>query len=208
MTSNNDQTTEDQQTSAQEAEIRELVEALYRHAEQALKSQFEECEVAGQVVSHAVYGPIFTFQVKNPDGGAYACGFLMNELIAAFRNNNDPAMWLSSFFVELMRKGDSQLLPIPPKSDDEAKALFDGVIVPYCAKTIREEFEPEQVYVDLDFHEEHGPVLEAGFPSIVEGSNVCAMPLHFLMAQYLLNRDPAEPVIQGLYRIRKEHGIE
>jgi hypothetical protein len=206
MTSTNDQQSE--QSSGQEAELKELIEALYRHSEQALKSQFEESEVAGQVVTHPVYGPIFTYKVTNADGGEYVCGFLMNELINAFRNNADPALWLSSFFVDLMRKGGSQLLPMPPQSDDQAKELFDNIIVPQCAATIREEFHPEQVYIDLELHKEHGPVLEAGFPSIAEGNNICAMPLHFLLAQYLLNRDPAEPVIQGLYRIRKEHGLE
>ncbi|WP_274649304.1 hypothetical protein [Paenibacillus humicola] len=208
MTSNNDQTTEDRQEETRNAELQELAEALFHHGVQALKSQFEECEVSGHVAGHALYGPIFTFELKTPEGNDYAVGFFMNELISTFRNNADPALWLSSFFVDIMNSGESRLLPVPPQNEDEAKALFDGHIVPHCAKAIREEFEPEQVYVDLDFHQEHGPVLEAGFPSIVEGNNVCAMPLHFLLAQHLLNRDPAEPVIQGLYRIRKEHGLE
>jgi hypothetical protein len=57
-------------------------------------------------------------------------------------------------------------------------------------------------------HEQAGPVLEAGFPAIKEGNNVCAMPFHLLLTMQLLNRDPADPVVNGLYKIRKEHGLE
>ncbi|MGO4372331.1 hypothetical protein AB4Z21_16480, partial [Paenibacillus sp. MCAF20] len=75
-------------------------------------------------------------------------------------------------------------------------------------EAIRSEFAPEKVHVGLDMHPEQGPVLEAGFPSIIDGNNVCAVPLHLLFTHLMMNRDPAELLIQGLYKIREEHGLD
>lgn len=215
-TENNVSNTEDTQTEPQEvngvgeAEFRQVVQALHENGLKALRFKFEDEQVDGQVLNHEVYGPIFTFKIETRDGGKYATGFFMREMLQTFQNNDDPALWMSSFFFDLMEgnEGQDKLLPMPPQSEDDAKALIDNVIVPYCAKAIREEFPDEQVYVDLDLHEEHGPVLEAGFTSISDGNNICALPLHVLIAHHLLNRDPAEPMVSGLYRIRKEHGLE
>ncbi|MCC3371680.1 hypothetical protein [Cohnella sp. REN36] len=206
-------TTDNQQPDAQGAatdqdKANELVAALYWNGLQALKVRFDDHEVEGQVLKHDVYGPIFSYQVKSPEGQAYVTGFFLREMLATFQTKQDPSLWISSFFVDLMKSPESVLLPRPPQSEDEAKALIDKQIVPHCAQAVREEFAPEPVHVDLDLHEEHGPVLEAGFPAIREGNNVCAMPLHILMAHFLLNRDPADLLIQGLYRIREEHGLE
>ncbi|MBO7742557.1 hypothetical protein I8J29_00015 [Paenibacillus sp. MWE-103] len=209
--SNSNETQDTQeQGNVSEAEFRQVVQALHENGLKALRFKFEDEQVDGQVLNHEVYGPIFTFKIETKDGGKYATGFFMRELLHTFQNNEDPALWMSSFFFELMdgNEGKDKLLPMPPQSEDEAKALIDNVIVPYCAKTLREEFPDEQVYVDLDLHEEHGPVLEAGFTGITDGNNICALPLHVLIAHFLLNRDPAEPMIQGLYRIREEHGLE
>lgn len=208
---NNNVTNDEQEVQQQpsQEEIQRLIGALHNNSIHALKSMFEGDEVDGQVMNHELYGPIFTYRIQVKEGGhAYACGFFMRELLDKFQNNADPAIWLASFFYDLMKGEGSKLLPPPPQSEDEAKALIDGIIVPHCAKSIREEFEEEQVYVDLDFHEQHGPVLEAGFTAIKDGNNVCALPIHILISHFLLNRDPAEPIIQGLYKIREEHGLE
>ncbi|WP_090983734.1 hypothetical protein [Paenibacillus sp. CF384] len=212
MTTNdvsNQNDTQEQAAGIPEEEIQRLIQALHENALRALRFKFEEDQVDGQVLNHEVYGPIFTYKIEVKDGGhKYACGFFMRELLHTFQNNEDPALWMSSFFLDLMDAGGERLLPMPPQSEDEAKALIDNIIVPYCAKAIREEFPDEQVHVDLDLNEQHGAVLEAGFTSISDGNNVCALPLHMLIAHHLLNRDPAEPIIQGLYRIREEHGLE
>lgn len=186
----------------------ELIAAVHWNGLQALKMEFGEQAVEGQVMNHEVYGPIFTYMVKSAEGQPYVSGFFLREMIAGFQQKQDPSLWLSSFYVDLMKSPEGKLLPRPPQSEDEAKALIDKIIVPHCVKAVREEFAPEPVHADLELHEEHGPVVEAGFPSITEGNNVCAMPLHFLMAHYLLNRDPADLLIQGLYRIREEHGLD
>lgn len=199
-----------EQGNISEEEFRQVVQALHDNGLKALRFKFEDEQVDGQVLNHEVYGPIFTFKVETRDGGKYATGFFMRELLQTFQSNEDPALWISSFFFDLMdgHEGADRLLPKPPQSEEDAKALIDNIIVPYCAKTIRDEFPNEQVYVDLDLNEQHGPVLEAGFTAISDGNNICALPLHVLIAHFLLNRDPAEPMIQGLYRIREEHGLE
>ncbi|WP_308634209.1 hypothetical protein [Paenibacillus silvisoli] len=210
MTTNdvsNPNDTQEEQAGIPEEEFRRLIQALHENALKALRFKFDEDQVDGQVLNHEVYGPIFTYKIEVKDGHKYACGFFMRELLHTFQNNEDPALWLTSFFLDLMDKEGDRLLPMPPQSEDEAKALIDNVIVPTCAASIRLEFSDEQVHVDLDFNEQHGAVLEAGFISISEGNNVCALPLHILIAHHLLNRDPAEPIIQGLYRIREEHGL-
>lgn len=196
--------TPDNANNANNEQLLELIKNLYQHSIAALKSEFPDHEVDGQVVQHEAYGPLFTFRVKNEQNGGYACGFFLRELLLNFQQNKNPALWLSSFFVDLMKVQGGVLLPKPPQSEDEAKALMDNVILPHCFSTVKEEFAPEEVYAGLDLHQEHGPVLEAGFPKYKEGNNVCAMPLHLLLAHHLLNRDPAELLIQGLNRILEE----
>jgi hypothetical protein len=127
----------------------------------------------------------------------------LSELARQFQTNPNAVLWLTAFFVDMIRSPESKPLPTPPQSEDEAKAMFDKVIVPHCAQTVREEFDPEPVYVDLELHPEHGPVLEAGFPSIVDGNNTCAIPLHYLLTLHLMNRDPADPLLQALYQLKE-----
>lgn len=196
----NGQTTEDDNNQ----KLMELIKNLFLHSVQALKSEFGEEAVEGQVSQHEIYGPLFSFLVKNEQGEGYACGFFMRELLANFQQNKNPALWLASFYVDLMKTPGGKLLPKPPQSEDEAKAVVDKVILPHCYAAIKEEFAPEEVYTGLDVNKDHGPVLEAGFPKYTEGNNVCAMPLHLLLAHHLLNRDPADLIIQGLYRILDE----
>ncbi|AZN41856.1 hypothetical protein [Paenibacillus albus] len=208
MTTNNvDNTNEMEQQAIPEEELQRLIQALLDNGLKALRFKFEEEDVDGQVMMHEVYGPIFVYKVEQKEGSTNVCGFFMRELLNVFQTNDDPSLWMTSFFLDLMDKGGDHLLPTPPLNEEQAKAVIDVYLVPTCAKAIREEFPDEQVYVDLDLNEEHGPVLEAGFPAISDGNNICALPLHMLMAHFLLNRDPAEPIIQGLYRIREEHGL-
>ena len=95
---------------------------------------------------------------------------------------------------------DGKALPKPASSEN--------VLVPQCIKEITEEFAPEDVHVGLAWNEKLGPVFEAGFPAISDGNNVCAFPLHLLLTHLQLNRDPSELLVQGMYNIRKEHGLE
>ncbi|WP_238590801.1 hypothetical protein [Paenibacillus beijingensis] len=209
MTTDNNLTEEQKQENAnREEEAKQIILGVYQRTMQTLQAEFENYSVEGQIINNGNYGPLYAFQLTDQAGHIYSCGFFINELLEKYRGGGDAGEWLSSFYVELMRGGESRPLPQPPQSEDEAKQLFDGHIVPHCAGALREEFAPEQVYVDLDIHEQAGPVLEAGFPSIKEGNNVCAMPFHFLLTLYLLNRDPADPLVQGLYKIREEHGLE
>ncbi|THF79550.1 hypothetical protein [Cohnella fermenti] len=207
MTTTQDNGQENQER--QEAEkameqMKELVKALHHNGIVALQSQFEGCKVDGQVTQHNVYGPMFTFRVTKEDGNAYVCGFFLRELLSNFQTRPNPALWMSSFFVDLMKSPESVLLPRPPQNEDEAKKVMDGHILPHCFGTIKEEFGPDEIYSGLDLHPEHGPVLEAGFPKYKDGNNVVAMPLHLLLAHFLLNRDPADLILDGLYRILEE----
>jgi hypothetical protein len=158
------------------------------------------------VLNHEVYGPIFIYQVKDDSDSGYVCGFFLRELIEKFQSANKPEEWMASFFVELMKNKGGKLLPKSPENEEEAKALIDQVLIPQCIAAVQEEF-PEQVHAGLDWNEEHGPVFEAGFPVISEGNNTCAFPVHFLLMQLLLNRDPADLILQGLYKIKEEHGL-
>jgi hypothetical protein len=206
---NNETTNEevkDNQTAEPDAQLVELVKAVHHNCLVALRMHFDEVE--GHVVTQEMYGPVFFYHVKNESNHVYSCGFFLRELVNQFQNGNDPAKWLASFFVELMKKEDGQGLRTPPRNEDEAKFIVDKVLVPHCVTLIREEFAPEPVHVDLALHEKFGPVLEAGFPSIVKGNNVCAFPLHLLITHLLMNRDPSELLIQGLYNIREEHGLQ
>ncbi|MBO9607239.1 MAG: hypothetical protein J7639_14860 [Paenibacillaceae bacterium] len=197
--------TDENERAAQEQH--EAIIGLFRLVEHILDTQFEDYQVQSNIGQHPIYGPMYAYGLIKEDK-VYACGFFATELIPRFQEGNDPAGYVESFFVDMIREGDSRPLPQPPQTEDEAKALFDNVIVPYCAKTVRAEFEEDTVYVDLDVHPEHGPVLEAGFPVLIEGVNTCAMPLQFLLALYLLNRDPADPFIQALWKLKDERKEE
>jgi hypothetical protein len=193
-------------TAEQDEKMNELIKAVHHNGLVAMRTHFDPVE--SQVMMHDRYGPIFVFQVKDETGDGYACGFFLRELIAKFQSGGDPGEWMASFYYELMKNKGGRLLPYPPQSEDEAKALIDKTLVPACIAAVKEEFATEQVHVGLDWHKEQGPVLEAGFPEIKDGNNVCAFPLHILMAHLLLNREPSELLIQALYHIREEHGLD
>ncbi|WP_028610029.1 hypothetical protein [Paenibacillus harenae] len=194
-----------EQTAENQEKLAELIKAVHHNGLTALKMHFDDVE--GQVMHQKDYGPVFIYQVKDPSNNVYACGFFLGELIAKFQSGNDPSLWMSSFFVELMKTEGGRALPKPPAGEDEAKALIDKVIVPQCITALHDEFAPEKVHAGLQMHEEHGPVFEAGFPEIKDGNNVCAVPLHLLFTHLLLNRDPSELLLQGMYNIREEHSI-
>ncbi|WP_188538109.1 hypothetical protein [Paenibacillus segetis] len=183
----------------------ELIRAVRHNGLVSLKKHFDEVEV--QVLNQEMYGPVFIYQVKDDSNDVYACGFFLRELITLFQSDRNPAEWMASFFVELMKTKGGNLLPKPPESEEETIALIDKVLVPQCVKAVQEEFAPEKVHAGLELNEEHGPVIEAGFPSIREGNNVCAFPVHLLFTHLMLNRDPSELLLQGLYKIREEHGM-
>ena len=183
----------------------ELIMAVRQNGFVALKSRFDEVNV--QVLNQQVYGPVFIYQVKDDSNDIYACGFFLRELITQFQSGSNPAEWMASFFFEMMKTKGGKSLPKPPESEEETIALIDKVLVPQCIKAVQEEFAPEKVHAGLDMNEEHGPVFEAGFPEIQEGNNVCAFPIHLLFTHLLLNRDPAELLLQGMYKIREEHGL-
>ncbi|RUS47163.1 hypothetical protein [Cohnella sp. AR92] len=208
MTTTPDNVNEREEAEQQNEKLQELVKALHHNGIVALQSQFEGCKVDGQANQHSVYGPMFTFRVTKEDGNAYVCGFFLRELLNAFQNSPNPALWMSSFYVDLMKVPESVLLPRPPQNEEEAKKMMDGQILPHCFNAIKEEFDADEIYSGLDLHPQHGPVLEAGFPKYKDGNNVCAMPLHLLLAHHLMNRDPADLIIDGLYRILEEHENE
>lgn len=193
-----------QATDSNEKRV-ELLKAVYHNGMTALNMFFDD--VSGQVLNQERYGPIFVFQVRNANKEAYACGFFLQELVVKFQSDKDPAQWMASFFFELMKTEGGKPLPAPPSGDKETKAFIDRTIVPHCIKTVRQEFALEQVHVGLGVVPENGPVLEAGFPAIKDGNNVCALPLHILLTHWHLNRDPAEILIDGLYHIREQHGL-
>jgi len=181
----------------------ELVKAVHHNGLTALQMHFDQVE--GQVLNQEVYGPVFVYQVKDASNNGYVCGFFLHELISQFQSGGNPAQWMASFFVDMMKTEGGRLLPKPPASEEEAKAMIDNVLVPQCIASVREEFEPEQVHASLNWHQEHGPVFEAGFPSIVDGNNVCAFPINLLATFILMNRDPSDLVLQALYKIKDEH---
>ncbi|MDQ0058695.1 hypothetical protein [Paenibacillus harenae] len=195
----------DQATDSNER-LMELIKAVHHNGLTALKMYFEDVE--GQVVNQEKYGPVFLYQVKDESKNGYACGFFLQELVSRFQSGGDPAQWMSSFYFEMMNEAGGRPFPNPPATEEAAKSIIDNQLVPACMEAVREEFEPEKVHVGLDMNEQHGPVLEAGFPSIRDGNNVCAVPLQLLFTHLMLNRDPAELLLQGLYKIREEHGLQ
>ncbi|MGO4346150.1 hypothetical protein AB4Z45_11755 [Paenibacillus sp. MCAF9] len=208
MTINNETTNEEvnsKDSAMTEEKWAELIKAVHHNGIVALKMQFNDVE--GQVLNHEAYGPVFVFHVKDESDSVYSCGFFLHELVNRFQSGNDPAVWMASFFVDLMENEGGKPLSQAAASEEEAKAVIDKILVPQCITAVTEEFAPEQVHAGLAWNEEHGPVFEAGFPTIKDGNNVCAIPLHLLLTHLQLNRDPAELLIQGMYNIRNEHGI-
>ncbi|TVX92355.1 hypothetical protein [Paenibacillus agilis] len=205
-TQTNEITDDNKQGTLSEEQWNELIHVVCRDGVTALKTHYEQ--VTGRAVIQETYGPVFIFSVKDDSNDEYECGFLLQELIKRFQSDEDPSRWMASFFVELMRTKGGKALPKPPASEEEYKAMLDHQIIPHCIATIEEEFAPEQVHAGLEWHEEHGPVFEAGFSSIVDGNNVCAFKIDLLLIHFLLNRDPAELALHGLYKIREEHGME
>ncbi|GGF86718.1 hypothetical protein GCM10010912_34990 [Paenibacillus albidus] len=189
-----------------EENMAELLNAVHHNGLVALRMHFKAVE--GQIVKLEAYGPVFVYHVQDEAEHVYSCGFFLRELIARFQSGNEPAVWMASFFIDLMKNKGGKALPQPATSEDEAKAIIDQVLVPKLIEEVHEEFAPEQVHAGLVWNEEYGPVFESGFPAITEGNNVCAIPLHLLYTHLQLNRDPGEIVLQGLYNIRKEHGLD
>ncbi|CAM3289331.1 hypothetical protein PALU110988_13905 [Paenibacillus lupini] len=207
----NNETTNEEIKGSQEEEAKqfaELVNAVQHNGFVALRQHFED--VQGQVLNQELYGPVFVYKVKDESGSDYVCGFFLRELIANFQAGNEEATeWMASFFYELMKVEGGKPLPQPPASEDDAKALIDKVLIPHCIKAVEEEFPEEKVHAGLAWNEElKGPVFETGFPAISDGNNVCAFSLHLLYTHLLINRDPAELLLKGLYKIRTEHGMD
>lgn len=182
----------------------ELVKAVLHNGLVSLRTHFDD--VDGQVLNHEIYGPVFVYRVKDVPNNEYACGFLLRELVTKFQSGNNSAQWMASFFFDLMKTEGGRPLPKPPETDDEAKKIVDMVLIPQITASVQEEFAPQPVHTGLDWTEQ-GPVFEAGFPEIRDGNNVCAFPLQLLLTHLLLNRDPADLILQAMYTIREQHGM-
>ncbi|WP_058303651.1 hypothetical protein [Gorillibacterium timonense] len=194
---------ENETAQATEQEKAEAIGALFTHCRNMLLQSFDGSDVEGQVGEHPLFGPLFIFTLKL-NQQAYSCGFLVGEVARTMQNNPHPEVWISSFFVDMVREGTSRPLPSQPSSEEESKAFVEQKVLPACANGIREEFTDRSVHLEVVMHPEYGPILEAGFPEYKDGSNTAGLPIHFLFTLYLLNRDPAEPVIEALYRVLSE----
>jgi len=181
----------------------EAIGALFTHCKNTLQQCFEGSAVEGQVGEHPIFGPLFLYTLEF-SGQTYSCGFLIGEVARTMQNNPRPDLWLSSFFVDMIREGMSRPLPEQPKSEEESKAYVEQNVLPACARGIGEEFPDRSVHLEVSMHPEYGPILEAGFPEFKEGPNTAALPIALLFTLYLLNRDPSEPVIEALNRILSE----
>jgi hypothetical protein len=197
----NEITQEQQAPSTEEAEF---ITNVFKHVQATLQEQFPEYEVDGQLGNHHLRGPMMALTLKQAEK-TYTCGFFLSELVRQFQSNPHAVMWLNSFFYDMLDSPESKLLPNPPQSEEDAKVIFDKHIIPHCAQAVREEFDPEPMHVDLGLNQELGPVLEASFVNITEGNNTCAIPLHYLLTVYLMNRDPADSIIQALLQMKKIH---
>jgi len=190
-------------------DAKKLIAEIYNRSLKMLQMEFDSFQVEGQILNHSSFGPLFAYQLKDhKSDNKYACGFLINELLEKHKDAAKAQQWLASFFIDMIDEQVSKPLPTPPQNQEDSKKLFDQHILPHCMKAVREEFNTEKVYVNLSVHEKAGPVLETGFPDIKDGNNVCAMPIPFLLTLHLLNRDPADPLVNGLYLIREQHGLQ
>lgn len=205
-TNNHNNTNDSKQGKMSVEKLNELIQAVQHNGFVSLRAYFDE--VTGRIWNLEAYGPLLIYSVKDDANNEYECGFFMRELISKFQSGNDPSQWMSSFFVDLMKTPGGKTLPKPPASEAEVKEIVDHQIVKPCMDAVQEEFAAEQVQIGLDLHPEHGAVLKAGFPSIKEGNNMCAFTLDSLITHVLLNRDPSEVIIQGLYNIREQQAVK
>ncbi len=196
----------EQPQGGQQAEPSEedQIKGIFMLVQHILTEAFPDYQVEGEIAEHPIFGNLFAYQITK-DEHSYACGFLMSEVIQKLQTNPNPTMWLSSFFHDMIDSGEARPFPAPPGTEEEAKQLVDQVLVPGIASTVRGEFAPEPIHIDLELHEEYGPILEAGVPAIKDGNNTCAVPLSFLYTLHHMNRDPSEPVVNAIYRLLEEH---
>lgn len=183
--------------------LEQQVQAWFQLTRNILADEYKEYEVDGQVALHPNYGHLFAFRLQR-EGKSYTCGFMLTELIRVFQSNSNPPLWLSSFFYDMIQAGESRAFPNPPQSEEEANKILQEQVLPLVMKGVQEEFEDNQVYVDLDNNEQLGPVLELGFPTITDGPNTCAIPLQYFLTMYLLNRDPSEHAVHSLNKLLDE----
>ena len=210
MTMENNNTNVKEKTEEEkkrEEEAKKIIVAVHSRSLQMLQGDFDDTyAVEGQIVNHPNFGPMFIYRLKEKEGDKeYACGFFMNEMLKKHQEAGRAGQWLASFYIDMIDAGVSRPLLAPPPDKDAAKKLLDEQIVPHCANSVREEFGADQVKVGFNMHKQAGPVLEAGFPQLKDGNNACAMPLQYLMTLHLMNRDPAEALINGLYKIQDEY---
>jgi hypothetical protein len=195
--------TENETPQATDQEKAEAIGALFAHCKSMLQASFEGSTVEGQVGEHPLFGPLFLYTLEL-NGQSYSCGFLIGEVARTVQNNPRPDLWLSSFYVDMVREGVSRPLPEQPKTEEASRACVEQQVIPACARGIGEEFADRQVHIEVSMHKEYGPIVEAGFPEFKDGPNTTALPVAFLFTMYLLNRDPSEPVIEALHRILQE----
>ncbi|MFS0726978.1 hypothetical protein [Paenibacillus sp. 1P07SE] len=188
-----------------EEEAKKIIVAVHNRSLQMLQGDFDAYKVEGQIINHPNFGPMFVYRLKENEGDKeYACGFFMNEMLKKHQEAGRAGQWLASFYIDMIAEGVSRPLLKPPSNKEEAKKVLDEHIVPHCARSVQEEFGTE-AKVGFNMHKQAGPVLEAGFPHLKDGNNACAMPLQFLLTLHLMNRDPSEPLINGLYKIQEEY---
>ena len=94
-----------------EREQAQVIITWFQHIQEIVQEQFPEYEVDGQIGNNPTYGPMFAFTLKK-DEKSTACGFFLNEIMRNFQTNPNAGLWLSSFFVDLLRSDESHLLPI------------------------------------------------------------------------------------------------
>lgn len=203
LTTNENTNVENSNTENREEELKKLITALFHRTTVALKTEFPEYEVSGHVRHHQVFGPFFAFDLKLNDK-QYSCGFMFNELIEKHKDFEHAKQWLASFFIDMIDEEVSKPFPTEAKNAEEANAMIRDIVLPHCLKSITEEFGENKVHVKLSNHEKLGGILESGFVNITTGKNICGVPVNLLLALYLLNRDCADLVINGLYKIQEE----
>lgn len=201
-TNTNSETNKDEQ-------LEKVIPALFHRSKALLNIEFPQYKITGHVRQHHFLGPFLAFElIEDNNDTTYACGFMFNELLERHKDKDDAKQWLASFFIDMIDEQVNKPLPLEPKNGEEANALIQDVVLPYTLKSIREEFGETKIHVRFTQHPKAGPVLEAGFPDIPPGNKVCAIPVNLLLALYLLNRDCAEPIINGLYALQEEAHIQ
>lgn len=183
----------------------QAVEGLYNHLRSVLTKSFENHKVEGMIGQHPMYGPLFVFNLSRA-GKTFGTGFFVNEVARIFQTNANPEQWVCSFYVDMIRADQHHPLPESPKTEEEGKAIIDNNIVPQCIEAIQSEFPDQEMRIGLGMNDDLGPVIEASFVSITDGANTTGLPLPYVYALYLLNRDPSEPIIEALTQILEKHG--